>query len=63
MYMRYEVRTIRRVRTEEEKKRRHLYGDKGAKFSSRRMALGGGIMNALTTVEEKDNLICEILWI
>ena len=42
MYMRYEVRTIRRVRTEEEKKRRHLYGDKGAKFSSRRMALGGG---------------------
>ena len=23
----------------------------------------GGIMNALTTVEEKDNLICEIKWI
>lgn len=25
--------------------------------------LGGGIMSALTTVEDKDNLICEIKWI
>lgn len=63
MCMRSDAVRIKRVRTEEEKRRRHLYGDEGAKFSSRRMALGGGIMNALTTVEDKDNLICEIIWI
>ena len=60
--MKYEAKTIKRVRTEEERRRRHLYGDKGAKFSAKRMSLGGGIMCALTTVIDKDNLICEIIW-
>jgi hypothetical protein len=61
--MKYDSLTIRRVRTEEEKRRRHYHGDVGAKFSSRRLSLGGGIMGAITTVVEKDNLICEIKWI
>lgn len=37
-----DVRTIRKVRTEEEKRRRHLFGDAGAKFSQRKLELGGG---------------------
>ena len=52
---------VKKVRTEEEKLRRHLYGDKGAKFSSRRLIPGtNGIMGALTTVIEKDNLIVDM---
>lgn len=52
---------LKRVRTEEEKLRRHLHGDKGAKFSSRRLVPGtNGIMGALTTVVDKDNLIAEM---
>ena len=51
----------KRVRTEEEKRRRHLYGDKGAKFSSRKLVPGtNGIMGAITTVVEKDNLIVDM---
>lgn len=51
----------KRVRTDEERLRRHLHGDKGAKFSSRKLVPGtNGIMGALTTVIEKDNLIVEI---
>lgn len=38
------VLAVGRERTEEEKRRRHLYGDKGAKFSKgkRLCLLGGG---------------------
>lgn len=51
---------IKRERTEAEKIRRHLHGDKGAKFSSRQMVPGkDGVMGAITTVTEKDNLIME----
>ena len=51
---------IKRERTEAEKLRRHLHGDKGAKFSSRQMVPGkNGVMGAITTVTEKDNLIME----
>lgn len=51
---------IKRERTEAEKLRRHLHGDKGAKFSSRQMVPGkDGVMGAITTVTEKDNLIME----
>ena len=51
---------IKRTRTEAEKLRRHLHGDKGAKFSSRQMVSGkDGVMGAITTVTEKDNLIME----
>ena len=57
----YIAQPIKRERTEQEKLRRHLYGDKGAKFSSRRLVPGtNGIMGALTTVIEKDNLIVEM---
>ena len=38
-----DVRAVGRERTEEEKRRRHLYGDKGATFSKgKRMCLLGG---------------------
>ncbi len=48
-------------RTEEEKKRRHLYGDKGAKFSKgKQLCLLGEIIGTITTLPTKDNLICEI---
>lgn len=51
----------KRVRTEEEKCRRHLYGDQGAKFSSRKLVAGtNGIMGAITTVTDKDNLIVDM---
>ena len=39
--MRYDVRRIKRVRTEEERLRRRLQGDTGAKFSARRLEMGG----------------------
>ena len=56
-----DVRAVGRERTEEEKKRRHLYGDKGATFSKgKRMCLLGGVIGCVTTFATKDNLICEI---
>ena len=56
----YVAQPIKRVRTEEEKRRRSAYGDEGAKFSSRVMEpRSDGIMGAITTVVEKDNLIME----
>ena len=52
---------VGRERTEEEKKRRHLYGDKGAKFSQgKRMCLLSDISGCVTTFATKDCLICEI---
>lgn len=53
-----EARAIGRERTEEEKLRRRLYGDKGAKFSQgKQMCLLGDITGCLTTIPTKDNLI------
>lgn len=58
----YIAQPIKRERTEEEKLRRRLHGDKGAKFSSRQMVPGkDGVMGAMTTVTEKDNLIMEAM--
>ena len=58
----YIAQPIKRERTEEEKLRRHLHGDKGARFSARQMVPGkDGVMKAITTVIEKDNLIMEEL--
>jgi len=34
------VQHVKRVRTDEERLRRHLHGDKGAKFSSRKLVSG-----------------------
>lgn len=52
---------VGRERTEEEKLRRHLHGDKGAKFSKgKRLCLLGGVSGCVTTFATKDCLICEI---
>lgn len=59
--MMIDVKAIGRERTEDEKRRRHIYGDKGAKFSKgKRMCLRGDIIGAITTCATKDNIICEI---
>lgn len=56
-----EILAVGRERTEEEKQRRHLYGDKGSKFSKgKRMCLLGDIIGCVTTMATKDNLVCEI---
>lgn len=59
----YDAQPIKRERTQEEKLRRHLHGDKGAKFSKgKQMTVGSnGIMNTLTSVYSKDNLIMETM--
>ncbi len=55
------IRAIGRERTEAEKLRRHLHGDKGAKFSmGKQMCLLGEVIGCITTFATKDNLICEI---
>ncbi len=53
---------IGRERTEEEKKRRHLHGDKGASFSKgkKMCLLKDGVSGCITTFVTKDNLVCEI---
>ena len=56
-----DILAVGRERTEEEKRRRHLYGDKGAKFSQgKRLCLLGGVIGCVTTMATKDNLVCEI---
>ena len=61
LVLEYTAYPIKRERTEEEKLRRHLYGDKGAKFSKgKQMTIGkDGIMSTITSVYSKDNLIME----
>ena len=54
------VRAVGRERTEEEKLRRHLHGDKGAKFSKgKRMCILGDVCGCVTTFATKDNLVAE----
>lgn len=56
-----EVLAVGRERTEEEKLRRHIHGDKGAKFSKgKRLCLLSDVIGTITTLPSKDNLICEI---
>lgn len=52
---------LKRERSEEEKLRRHLFGDKGAKFSGGKIPCvdGGGIIGAITTMVTKDLLLIE----
>ena len=52
---------IGRERTEEEKLRRHLHGDKGATFSKGKQLclLTSGVSGCVTTFATKDCLICE----
>ena len=57
----YEVRAVGRERTEAEKKRRHLYGDKGAKFSGgKQLCILGDVSATVTTFATKDCLVAEI---
>lgn len=53
---------VGRERTDEEKRRRHLYGDKGATFSKGKQicVLKNGISGCVTTFATKDNLVIEI---
>lgn len=52
---------LKRERSEAEKMRRHLYGDKGAKFSKGEIPCidGGGIIGTITTMVTKDILLLE----
>ena len=56
-----DIRAVGRERTEEEKRRRHLYGDKGATFSKgKRLCVLGQVIGTITTLPTKDNLVIEI---
>ena len=58
---RVDSRAIIRVRTEEERLRRHLHGEDGATFSKGKyMTIGGHVMGTITTFQNKDNLVAEI---
>lgn len=52
---------LTRERSEEERKRRHLYGDKGAKFSGGKIPKidMGGVIGTVTTMITKDILLIE----
>lgn len=53
---------LTRERSEEEKKRRHLYGDRGAKFSQAKIPKidKGGVIGTITTMVTKDLLLIEM---
>ena len=54
-------RTITRARTNEEKARRHIYGDVGATFSKGKyMVLSGQVQGCITSFPSKDCLCAEI---
>ena len=56
-----EALAVGRERTEEEKRRRRIHGDKGAKFSQgKQICLLGDVSGCLTTMPAKDNLVGEI---
>ena len=58
---RVDPRAIIRVRTAEERLRRHLHGEDGATFSKGKyMTIGGHVMGTITTFQNKDNLVAEI---
>ena len=59
--MRVDARAVGRDRTREEKARRHLYGDDGAKFSEGKyMVLLGHVAATITTFISKDCLVAEM---
>ena len=58
---RIDARAVGRDRTAQEKARRHLYGDEGARFSEGKYGvLLGRISATITTFATKDCLIAEI---
>lgn len=61
MCVRLDIRVVGRARTAEERRRRHLHGDRGARFSEGKyMVLLGRVSGCVTTLPAKDNLISEI---
>lgn len=58
---RIDVRAVGRDRTAQEKARRHLHGDSGARFSEGKYGvILGRIAQTVTTFATKDNLIAEV---
>ena len=58
---RIDARAVGRDRTAEEKARRHLHGDKGARFSEGKYGvILGRISATITTFASKDNMVAEI---
>ena len=58
---RIDARAVGRDRTAQEKARRHLYGDSGARFSDGKFGvILGRIAQTVTTFATKDNMIAEI---
>lgn len=57
-------RTLKRERTDHCKELRRKYGDYSGmvRFTDRKMVVGGKVMNTVTTLTNKDNLVFE-LWI
>ena len=53
---------LKRERSEAEKLRRHLHGDKGAKFSKGKIPCidGGGMIGCITTMVTKDIMLLEV---
>jgi hypothetical protein len=53
---------IKRRRTEQERLRRHLYGDKGATFSKCKESYIGSdeVLGTITSVYSIENYVCEI---
>ncbi len=58
---RTDCRAVGRDRTNEEKKRRHIHGDSGARFSEGKyMVLLGRIAPTVTTFATKDCMVAEM---
>ena len=55
-------RVLKRERTDHCKKLRRIYGDNSGmvRFTDKKIAVGGIVMNTITTLPNKDNLIFEI---
>lgn len=55
-------RVLKRERTDHCKKLRHIYGDNSGmvRFADKKITIGGIVMNTITTLPNKDNLIFEI---
>lgn len=53
---------LKRQRSEEEKLRRHLHGDRGAKFSKAKIPCidDAGVIGTITTMTTKDILLLEL---
>ena len=54
-------RILKRERSEEEKLRRHLYGDKGGRFQAKVPCIDDtGVIGTITTLISKDLLLVDV---